>query len=287
MRTAIIGGLLAALALLAGCSALRLGYNQGPDLAYWWLDRYVDFDEQQEPRAREAIAAWFAWHRRTQLPDYAALLEKAQGEILDPATPAQMCRWMDELTLRLDRAFEQALPPLAETVRTMSPQQLAHLEEKYAKNNKEYRHDFLQPDAQERRRAQVKRVSDRAELLYGRLNDAQRERIAQLTADSPFDPEGWYVERQRRQQDTLQTLRRLLAEHSGPAETQAALRRLYEQMLRSPRPEYRDYQQRLLQFNCAFAADVHDLATPLQRLHARKRLRGWEDDVRALAAQGR
>jgi len=189
--------------------------------------------------------------------------------------------------VRLDTAFDHALPPLAEQVRALTPQQLEQLERKYAKNLKEYRKDFLQADPQERREAQVKRLADRAEMLYGRLSDTQRERIAQWAADSPLDPELWFVERQRRQQDAVGSLRRLSAERAGAAEAQAAVKRIYEDMLRSPRPPYRAYQQRLMQYNCAFAAQVHNITTPEQRSHAVKRLKGWEDDLRALVAQAR
>jgi hypothetical protein len=62
---------------------------------------------------------------------------------------------------------------------------------------------------------------------------------------------------------------------------------LYEQMFRSPREPYRAYQQALMQFNCGFAAQVHNLATPAQRAQAVKRFKGWEDDARALASQAR
>jgi hypothetical protein len=185
LRFAIIG--VAAL-VLASCTAVRFGYNQGPELAFWWLDRYIDFDDTQETKAREAIAEWFQWHRSTQLPDYAALLGKAEVEVAEPVTPAQICRWTDTIQQRIDTAFEHALPALADSVRALSPQQLTHLERKYAKNIKEYKKDFLQPDLEERREAQIKRVADRAEMVYGRLNDAQRQRIAQLTAESPLDP---------------------------------------------------------------------------------------------------
>ncbi|CAG1018822.1 hypothetical protein BURC_03642 [Burkholderiaceae bacterium] len=282
-RNAIIGAVVLALALVAGCSTLRLGYNQGPELAYWWLDRYFDFDDAQEPRVREAIGAWFRWHRSEQLPEYASLLARAQVEISGPATPAQMCRWTDEVNARLDRAFERALPPLAETVRGLAPQQLEHMERKYAKNVRKYKEDFLQPDVQERRRAQLKRLVERAEMLYGRVSEAQRERIAQLSDESPFDAEAWLLERRRRQQATVDALRQLNAEGAGRQQTQAVLQRLYAETFRAPVEAYAAYQQRLKQFNCAFAAQVHNLATPEQRAHAAQRLKGWEEDVRALS----
>ena len=77
-KAAIIGGCLLALLLLGGCSAVRVGYNQAPTLAWWWLDGYMDFDATQAPKVKDTLAQWFAWHRSTQLPDYADLLAAAQ-----------------------------------------------------------------------------------------------------------------------------------------------------------------------------------------------------------------
>ena len=79
-RSLIIAVLCGVLTLLSGCSMLRLGYNQAPDLAYWWIDGYADFNDLQTPRVRSALTQWFAWNRRTQLPDYAAVLVRAQAE---------------------------------------------------------------------------------------------------------------------------------------------------------------------------------------------------------------
>jgi hypothetical protein len=68
------------------------------------------------------------------------------------------------------------------------------------------------------------------------------------------------------------------------AQAQAAVRVLAERALRSPRPEYRAYQERLTQENCALAAAMHNATTPAQRQHARDKLKGWEEDVRLIAA---
>jgi hypothetical protein len=68
-------------------------------------------------------------------------------------------------------------------------------------------------------------------------------------------------------------------------QAQAAARTIAAQWARSPRPDYRAYQQRLLQDNCALAATMHNAMTPAQRLHARTKLKGWEDDLRALVTR--
>jgi hypothetical protein len=79
LRAAIIAALSAALVLVSGCSAIGLVYKQADTLAFRWLDRYADFDDAQSLRVREAIAAWFSWHRRTQLPDYAEPARQRRG----------------------------------------------------------------------------------------------------------------------------------------------------------------------------------------------------------------
>lgn len=273
--------------LMTGCSAVRLGYNHAPDLAYWWFDGYVDFKGDQSERAHEAIDEWFQWHRRVELPVYAGLLARAREQVAAPATAAQACQWFDEARLRVDVALERALPGVAEVARRLSPKQLAHLEHQYAEINEELVDDYLQPRAEARTRAQLKRALELIEKIYGRMSNPQRERIAALAASTPFDPERWIAERHRRQQDTLQTLARLSAEQASVAQAVEALRALTQRSRVSPVDEYRAYQQRLIQFNCAFAAEVHNLTTPEQRRAAAEQLQDWEDDARALAAQAR
>ena len=290
----IIGRTLLALGALtlAGCSVLRLAYDQAPQFAYWWIDGYVDVDDAQSARMRDALDRWFAWHRRNQLPEYAALLSRAQREVVENVTPAAMCGWTAEAQRRIDVALEEALPAAAELMLTLTPAQLRHIERKFKKAQDEMRADFLQPDLTERKAESVDRAVKRAENLYGRLDAAQREWLAAQLDKSNFDAERWLAERRLRQQETLRTLTTVAAAATRAssdraavlAQTRTAARGLAEQMTRSPRPDYRAYQQRLLQENCAVAAGLHNLTTPAQRQTARTKLKGWEDDVRSLAS---
>jgi hypothetical protein len=287
-KSAIIGLWLLALLLLGGCSAVRIGYNQAPTLAWWWLDGYMDFDAEQAPKVKEALNQWFAWHRTTQLPDYANLLAAAQVQVLQPATPQQVCRWADDLRQRLSLAFAQGVPMAAEQLPTLRPEQQAHLERRYRKSNRDFEDDFMQQEADERLKAAVKRTVDRAEMLYGRLDERQRQLVAAGVAASPFDPAAWLAERQAVQNDTLQTLARLTAGGPGRADREsnlAGLQALAARVQRAPPGPYRSYQQRLTEYNCAFIAQLHNSTTPAQRQTARSKLKGWEEDLRALAAQ--
>ena len=278
------GLLVLALWLLSGCSALRVAYDNGPTLAWWWIDGYGDFSGEPATRVKDDIRAWFGWHRKTQLPGYAAWLAGVRARIGDSITPAQACRWWDEGRRLLDPALDQGLVSAAAWVPGLAEAQLRHVERRYAKANDELRSDFLQPDREERHAAAVKRTRERLEMVYGKLDEAQLRLLGDGIKASPFSAEAWLAERLRRQRDTLQTLRRLLAERADPDAITAALRALAERHERSPDPEYRAYQQRLTDYNCAFAARLHNASTAAQRQAARERLQGWEDDLRALNA---
>ena len=268
---------------LAGCSALRLAYTQAGEFAYWWLDGYVDFDGDQTLRTREAITRWFAWHRRAELPDYVSLLDRAAAEAGQDATPAQACRWFEEVRLRIDRAVDHALPDAAAIAASFSREQLNRLERKQAKNNAEFRDDFLQPDPAERREEAADRVVERAEQLYGPLDRSQRERIAQAMSASPFEPERWLAERQRRQRHLLLTLRQVQAGVLSRPSATEALRNHWQEVKRSPDEAYRRYQQRLETANCELLSKIHNDTTPEQRQEAQRKLRGWAADLRRLA----
>jgi hypothetical protein len=283
-RAAIIAVVCAQLLLLSGCSALRIGYGTAPDLVYWWLDGYIDFNGSQTARVHQAIAQWFAWHRRTQLPDYAAQLELARSEVLADTTPARVCEWQAALVERARTAFDQIVPAASDIMLTITAQQIQHLDRRYAKFNQEFRDDYLQPDPRKRAEEALKRTVDRAEMLYGRLDDAQRENIAQTLASSPFDAEVWLAERRQRQQDVLQMLRTMSSGGANREQAPTALRVYEQRMEHSPREAYRVYAERLSQFNCAFAAAVHNATTLAQRHAAAERLAGWESDLRAIAA---
>lgn len=279
--------MLAATLLLSGCGvALRLGYNQGSSLAFRWLDGYAEFDDAQSLRVRGALDEWFAWHRRTQLPDYADLLSRARAELPGPATADRMCAWSNDLRARFDTAIDHAVPAIAEVLPTLSASQIASIEKRNATRNDEYRDDFLHRDPDKRRKAATKREIERAEDVYGRLDDAQRAFVAKATAESPWDGDLAYAERLRRQADLLSTVRRLAAKRAATGEAEAEVRGWLKRAARSPNESYGRYSTRLVEYNCGYAADLHNLMTAEQRQKAVKKVKGYEDELRALAGDG-
>ncbi len=279
-------GVLLCAAAVSACSTLRVAYDNGPTLAWWWIDGYADFSGAEASRVKDDIRSWFGWHRKAQLPAYADWLASTRQQIGDSITPAQVCRLLDDGRRLLDPALDKALRAAAAWVPTLTEAQLRHLEQRYAKNISQLRADHLQPDLAKRHQAALKRTQERLETFYGDLDEAQRKLLSDAIQAAPLDAEAWLRERQRQQKDTLSTVRSLLAERAPPERVTHALQALAERNENSPLPAYRAHQQHLKDYNCATAARLHAATKPAQRQHLHERLAGWEADLRALAAEG-
>ena len=286
VRVFRIIGLLLAL-LLSGCSALRLGYSQAPELAYWWLDSYFDFTEAQTTRVRADLAALQAWHRSNELPIYLSLLDKVQRLTPGNVTPEQLCELYNEFMPRITATADQAEPTLSAVTLLLKPEQLAQLARQLDKRSETWREDWLDGTPGERRARHAKRLVDRAEGLYGRLGAAQRATVREAVAASQYDAEMSYRESQRRHTDTLQTLRLIQSGGLGAERNRLEARGLLDRAVNSPDPIYRSQQIKLLQENCRTYAALHNSTSPSQRAKALETLKGYEADLRSLMAQRR
>lgn len=283
VRRSIIAALATALVVaLPGCSLIKLGYGQASSLAYRWLDRYVDFDNEQSLKVRAALDDALAWHRRSQLPDYVQLLARAEAEIAGDATPERMCAWAGEIRARFEPLVQYLAPTIADVALTLSPAQLAHIEKRFAETNEEYRDEHLQKSPQRRHKAEMKREVERAEMLYGHLEPAQRELVVHSVGSSPYNAEIAYAERKERQQDVLSLVRRLRDANAGREEAIGQVRAYLSVVDHSPRDSYRRYADRLTAHRCALASALQNSASAAQRREAAKRLAGYRADFRAL-----
>ncbi len=280
-------GLLALGITLSACSAVKLGYNNLDQVAYWWLDGYLDFDNRQAPRVREDIARLHLWHRAHELPRLVDLLRKVEQLAPGEVTAGQACGLFDEARERLQAVAGQAEPAVVTLALSLAPEQLQHLEQRYARNNDEYRRDWLRPSAEQRQDKRFKQILERSEMVYGRLDEPQRAVLRAQLAQSAFEPQRVLAERQRRQQDLLQTLRRVQVPGIGLAEARSLMRGYFDRLQTSPDPAWRAHQEALTQEGCRSFAAVHNATTAVQREAAVHRLRAYQRDLRELSAQQR
>ncbi len=276
--------LIIAATLLTACSAIKIAYNQAPDLTYWWLDGYFDFNEQQTPKVRDELAKLFAWHRAQELPKTASLLADAAKLMSGDINATQACFLYGQARGLVDNVSDQALPALAELAPTITPDQIAHLKRKHAKNNEEYMRDYIKGNAKDRQEKSLKRSIERSESLYGRLEEAQIAVIKRLVSDSGFDAALSLKERQRRQQELIERLQNLAVNKASPAAAQQSLREYITRSWQSPDPAYRAYVEKLTQQSCQGFASIHNSTIATQRAKAVQVIKGYEQDLRTLAS---
>ncbi|MGJ7575226.1 DUF6279 family lipoprotein [Variovorax sp. RB2P76] len=279
----IIGVLLLA-AALGACSAIKLAYNNLPTVSYWWLDGYLDFDSEQTPKVRDELAQLLAWHRQNELPRLAALLQDAQALAPGEVTPGQVCAMAERIRERLLAVTERAEPAGTELALSLTGAQLQQLERKYAKNNADYRKDWLDRTPAQMHEKRYDQFLDRAEDFYGRLTPEQRDLLKAQVAQSVFDPPLADAERRKRQQEALAMLRGFVAGKPSPDEARAALHGYIQRIAEPPPGPWRDQQQALLEEGCRNTAALHNVATASQRAQAVRRLQAYQDDLRQLVA---
>jgi hypothetical protein len=273
-------------AMLPACSALKLGYNALPDFAYWWLDGYADFTDEQAPRVHQELARLHAWHRTTELPRLAEIIGKMEQLAPGPVTPQQACGFVAEAQARLLSVADQGEAAAGAVAATFTARQLRHLERKFGKKNAEWRTDWIEIPATERFVKRQKQFADRLESLYGPMEEPQLAVLRRAIAQSIFDPARGLSEWQRRQSDLLQVLRQAQERGGDAAFAAAGLRGWRDRGLRSPDSGYRKYQQDLLEENCRMFAAVHESTSAEQRTRAARRLKAWQRDLRELSAAG-
>ncbi|MGK6308988.1 DUF6279 family lipoprotein [Variovorax sp. DT-64] len=279
----IIGVLLAA-ATLAACSTLKLAYNNLPELGYWWLNGYLDFDSAHTPRVRDELAELLAWHRRHELPRLVELVRRAQALAPEDVTPEQACEFADQIRDRLVAVAVQAEGPGTGLALSLGEAQLQQLERKYAKNNAEYRKEWLERGPARWQEKRYERLLERYEDFYGRLEPAQRDMLKQQVAQSAFDPHAFDAQRRRNQQEVLGLLRRFQAERTPPAEARAAIHAYVLRVADPPPGPWRDRQQALQQEGCRNLAALHKSTSAAQREQAVGRLQAYERDLVELLA---
>jgi len=281
-----MGLALAALVGLSGCSTLKVVYNNSDDLIYWWVDGYADLQDSQKHFTRDALTDLQRWHRQQQLPEYIALLQRMQAMAPNDITPAQVCAVTEDMKSSFIRVLRHMEPASAQLASQLNADQLRSVRKRFDKTNKTWKEDWLDPDAEGRLRYRTKQATNRLEDFYGRLDKPQRDALHQWLSTSIFDPALSYIERERRQADTLQTLQRIAQDGPTKQESaQALLRALVDRSFNPSNERARTYGKELWNENCAGFAKLHNSTTPAQRERMVQALRGYEQDFKILMTQ--
>lgn len=270
---------LIAVMLLAGCTVARLGYEMLPWFGLWQLERHLSLDSAQRGLANERLDSLHAWHRQTQMPRYASLIDNAVSRLDAPLTAADLGAWRAQMFALWQAPAERIAPDLAELALTLRPAQIDRLERRLADSTAELRRKTLGGSADERLEARAERWQERMEWLLGDLTAAQRAELRRLAAEQPSDEAAWLDERQARNERLVRLARRIAKERPSREQATAWSAALLAGFWQSEDPD----RARRLAANAEngdrVAAAMLNTASRSQREHMRAKLGDIERDV--------
>jgi hypothetical protein len=252
---------------------------------YWWLDAYVDLDSEQSGPVKEDIQHLIDWHRKTQLRDYGQLLANAQRQLAGNVTQADLKNNYRDIKARTELLAFKALPELADLALSVKPEQIANIEEKFAKNNETYRKKFVRIDKEKQQNLRYKKSMEQFELWFGNFTTAQEAALRQASDARPLNNELWLEERIIRQRKIISVLREIQQKKLGKDATMALLHNLLKEIFgRFESPERKPFFDAHIDGTMNMILTAIRIATPAQKAHAQKRMQGWIDDFKVLAA---
>ncbi|MCX7148535.1 MAG: DUF6279 family lipoprotein [Rhodocyclales bacterium] len=259
--------------LLQGCSGVRLGYGNADSLVRWWIDPYLDMSPEQDALARERLARFHAWHRKTQLPDYISFLRQGQKFVGGQPTAADALSLGDGIIRRSRTMAEQATPDIADFLLTVSAEQIERMATRLAEKNADYAKDVQLADGEGgQRKARYKRLLERVEYWFDNFSGEQKATLQKLIDGQSAGSQFWYEERLRRQRDWLALVRQVQRERP-PRERIIQLLRDYAARFDLPADPVRLAEAvALRRASAEIAVAIHAMTTAAQRAHAEHKL---------------
>jgi len=260
---------------------MRMAYDNADTALRFMASSYLELEPAQAEDMSQRIDRFHEWHRRSELPAYAALMRSASERAARGITAADVAWGLANVRARYRKFAVKAAEDVAPVLVTLSPDQIGVLERKFEDNNAKYQKDFLPGDDALRRRAQGKRMLERFRDFAGELTPDQEARIELFVLAHQRHVELRFEDRRQWQREVVAAIRT----HRDARDLGATLaeifsepeRRRTEAFIRNDRAWDDDLGQLIVELDRSLS--------PKQRAHVVGRLSDYAKDFAALAGQ--
>ncbi|MGH8445696.1 MAG: DUF6279 family lipoprotein [Solimonas sp.] len=203
---------LACTALLAACNAAQFVYNRLDFAVRWELGKYVDLSGEQRARFDTDFRAFWDWHRKTELPRYAAALRKIAARVDTPPDAAELQRWSDEYSQLWTPSLDRLTPLTCHLGASLSDAQVKSLLEQADDDLADYADEYVD-DKDAALRAHAERsLAKSLRRWVGELTPAQKQAIHEWNQSRPWVAAQWLAFRRA----WRERLAEILAARSAP-----------------------------------------------------------------------
>jgi len=199
--------LVAALALLQGCSAIRVVYSNADTVLRWQANSYFDFRDSASEELDRRIAAFLGWHRTAALPQYAKIAGEAAVRVERGLTRADVDWFYATVEAQAREGLRAGAVELAPMLDRLEPDQLRHLEQRLRQENRKFEREHLRGGPAERRQRRLKHSIERLEDWFGTLAEEQEALVRRYNDSAPMVNDMRDRDRKRRQAELVAMLR--------------------------------------------------------------------------------
>jgi hypothetical protein len=263
--------------LLAGCSAMRLAYENADTYLRWRASAYVDVQGEAADELDDRIDAFFDWHRAKALPNYARLSEEAARRLERGVSAGDLVWGYDALMAQAGEGLRAAASQVAPMLDRLTAEQIAQLERRLADDNRKFARENLRGSEAERRKRRAKTMQNRLEEWVGRLNQAQVERVRLYAERAPLTDEHRDRDRKRLQAEMLAMVRQREAAKRLPD--------LAANLMQGRDPAFVELNEAWRKEFYALLIDMDRSLTPAQRAKAVANFRRYAEDFAVLSGQ--
>lgn len=265
------------LALLVGCSSTQFFYNRLDFLIPWYLSGYVDLDGSRRELLEDRVDAFLGWHRRSELPRYAALLARAEAMLDSPVTAPVVEDLAIAAEVEWVRLRDRAVDELINVGEALDDDQVDSFMATLRERQVEYEEKYLDRDDETYREEACDSLIDNLEDYLGRIGRDRQRGICRHLEDLRRSDAVWLAERQRWLDWLEDTLQR-------PPGWQTTLRERVGNWESTVSPTYLDIYQHNTALIYRTVAAAVDQRSERQDRHLRRKLAGLRRDLSALSA---
>ena len=282
--------LMACVAVLAACSAIKLGYNNSASFAHTYLTSKVDFDSEQSAFLKTSLNEIVEWHRNAELPVLAGELQAARqalaarNGVVTPVNANQVQALNLAIRASLRRTANEAAPVTAKNMLGLWPNQISDIQKALDKSNVEYREERLMQSADQRVRESTERMTERFERWLGTLTPVQIKQIEAWARAETHRAESRYEKRLERQQQFMVLVNKAANRQIDQATLSQEIARLLNAWQSPASAAEKQESEQRQKATIGLIVNVLNSATAEQRNNAADRAAGWAKDFQILAS---
>lgn len=272
-------GIITCLLVLSACSSTTFVYNRLDIVLPWYLDDYVELDNEQEQQLDNLLQPFLAWHRQEELPQYVALLDRIESSLGQQLTGDDIAAIYEDIQAGWLRLEAKSLDWLLTMGASLSDRQvtdmMAHLEEQ----QQDYEKEYLGRSERKYRKETDDRLLDSMQDYLGRLDKSQRNRLREATANLQRSDHVWLEERAA----WLERLTLIMRREPG---WQQQIRDAIANRDETTAQAYQETFWHNMEIIFSAIADVLNSRNAKQDKRLRNELNDLRDDLQTLIAQG-